>query len=77
MGKVFKKNQNKNSKTTLTQKFMKAPAANLLMASKIFKRLAVVFPEQQKSRQPEHSLHLQTYKYVRIWANFCWKNRHE
>ena len=43
---------------------MKAPAANLLMASKIFKRLAVVFPEQQKSRQPEHSLHLQTYKYV-------------
>ena len=56
---------------------MKAPAANLLMASKIFKRLAVVFPEQQKSRQPEHSLHLQTYKYVRIWANSCWKNRHE
>ena len=45
--------QNTNKKTTLSQKFMKAPA-NLLMASKIFKRLAVVFPEQQKSRQPEH-----------------------
>ena len=63
-----------------TQKFMKAPAANLLMASKIFKRLAVVFPEQQKSRQPEQNIvyiYKHTNTYVCIWANSSWKNRHD